>query len=538
MMPLRWSPRTTTSSAAVLTLTPASPSSSPAPASSEAAPGARAWRGRGRLARASAAGRARGVGWCTAAAVRASGPCAPGARGRAAATGCRMAATLGAVRAGARGRLARSFDPRRAGDSLPIAKKSYERVSAREREAVLSALDALGSRVTLGDVARKSGLDLAVVEDVMRDVAADADGFSLEVSDAGDLVYVKPRGMVSVRAALLSKSALLRMEPLAQRAAGIASYLVRVSFGSALVLSVVIVYTSIFVLLTSQQRSDNDNRRGSYGRSPMMMRGFYLNPFDVFWYWDPFYYRNYRARIRRNGKYNFLEAVFSFVFGDGDPNEGYDAERWEAIGRLISNCNGVVTAEQLAPYTDSAPLLVGGADVGIANDEGFVLPVLQRFGGVPEVDPNGNIFYRFPDLQKTAAQSPGGQRRYRNQLPGFNLEKKWAFSEAEAGQLVGAAALGAANFFGVFYLSGILRAENLVRALRGPRRRSIRWKTHDGCLTDPRLDRVRADEHGAILRGDRDARGGPPPFPQGVRGVLLRHSARPLALDQEQECED
>lgn len=53
----------------------------------------------------------------------------------------------------------------------------------------------------------------------MRDIAADADGFSLEVSDAGDLVYVKPRGMASVRAALMSKSALLRLEPLGQKAA-------------------------------------------------------------------------------------------------------------------------------------------------------------------------------------------------------------------------------------------------------------------------------------------------------------------------------
>ena len=112
-----------------------------------------------------------------------------------------------------------SFDPQQSGNSLPIAKKSYERVSARDRDAALSALDALGSRVTIGDVARKSGLDIAVVEDVMRDIAADADGFSLEVSDAGDLVYVKPRGMASVRAALMSKSALLRLEPLGQKAA-------------------------------------------------------------------------------------------------------------------------------------------------------------------------------------------------------------------------------------------------------------------------------------------------------------------------------
>ena len=100
----------------------------------------------------------------------------------------------------------------RSGPSSPsLSQRSYERVAARDRNAVLSAIDSLGNRVTIGDVSQKSGLDIAIVEEVMRDIAADADGFSLEVSDAGDLVYVKPSG--SIRAALASKSMLLRMEP-------------------------------------------------------------------------------------------------------------------------------------------------------------------------------------------------------------------------------------------------------------------------------------------------------------------------------------
>ena len=100
---------------------------------------------------------------------------------------------------------------------LPVAQRSYERVSARDRDAVLNALDALGQRVTIGEVAKRSGLDVATVEDVMRDVVADIDGFSLEVSEMGDIVYVKPGGIVNVRTALLGKSALLRVEPVLQK---------------------------------------------------------------------------------------------------------------------------------------------------------------------------------------------------------------------------------------------------------------------------------------------------------------------------------
>ena len=32
---------------------------------------------------------------------------------------------------------------------------------------------------------------------------------------------------------------------------------------------------------------------------------------------------------------NFLEAIFSFVFGDGNPNESYDDRRWRLVGAAV-----------------------------------------------------------------------------------------------------------------------------------------------------------------------------------------------------------
>ncbi|KAM3752144.1 hypothetical protein ACB098_04G166300 [Castanea mollissima] len=49
---------------------------------------------------------------------------------------------------------------------------------------------------------------------------------------------------------------------------------------------------------------------------------------------------------------NSIESIFSFVFGDGDPNQGIEEERWKLIGQYISSNGGVVTAEELAPYLD------------------------------------------------------------------------------------------------------------------------------------------------------------------------------------------
>ncbi len=33
---------------------------------------------------------------------------------------------------------------------------------------------------------------------------------------------------------------------------------------------------------------------------------------------------------------NFLEAIFSFVFGDGNPNETYEDRRWRLVSNMLT----------------------------------------------------------------------------------------------------------------------------------------------------------------------------------------------------------
>lgn len=53
-------------------------------------------------------------------------------------------------------------------------------------------------------------------------------------------------------------------------------------------------------------------------------RGFvFIDPTDIFLIWDPRYGRHQRERAD-SGEMTFVEAVFSFVFGDGNPNENFE----------------------------------------------------------------------------------------------------------------------------------------------------------------------------------------------------------------------
>ncbi|PHU00588.1 hypothetical protein BC332_30375 [Capsicum chinense] len=271
-----------------------------------------------------------------------------------------------------------------------------------------------------------------------------------QVSDEGDVLYVFPK---DYRSNLMAKSFKMKIEPLLEKAKLAGEYLVRVSFGTTLIASIVIVYTTIIAILSSRSEEDNRGRRG---RSYDNGFTFYFSPTDLFWYWDPYYYRRRRVH-KESGGMNFIESVFSFVFGDGDPNQEIEEERWKLVGQYISSNGGVVAAEELAPFLD----------VEIPNktdDESYVLPVLLRFDGQPEVDEEGNILYRFPSLQRTAAPQRSGRKEYVGkrwtdwvgQVERFLQEKKWQFSKTSSSERALVIGLGGLNLFGVIILGTML----------------------------------------------------------------------------------
>ncbi|XP_024538062.1 uncharacterized protein At5g03900, chloroplastic [Selaginella moellendorffii] len=343
---------------------------------------------------------------------------------------------------------------RAAGSGLRIGEQiETDRLAPSVRERTMKAIDTLGGRVTVGDVATNAGLKVSEAQSALQALAADTGGF-LEVSDEGDVLYVFSK---DYRSNLLAKSFRLKIEPALSKLKAGAEYLIRVSFGTTLIASLVIVYTSIFVLLSSaRSEDDNRNNRGGYSSRGSGF-SFYVSPFDLFWYWDPYYYRR---RKKRTEGMNFLESVFSFVFGDPDPNEGLDEVRWQAIGEEIAAKGGVVTAEELAPYLD-----VSALDENNKDDESFVLPVLLRFDGQPEVDARGNIVYRFPSLQRTAAnqawKSHNGDRlQYLQEAP-------LPFSRAKQTDQTLVVALGAFNLLGVLTLGSLLKDAAITAQMGG-----------------------------------------------------------------------
>jgi hypothetical protein len=323
---------------------------------------------------------------------------------------------------------------------------------------IMQAVEQLNYRATIGDVAAHAGLELNFAERGLLALASEAGGH-LQVAETGDIVYQFPRDF---RAILRNKYWQLQWQETWEQIWRILFYLIRISFGTILIASIILIFVTIAVILIAASSSrDDDGGGNSRSGGGMVFLPFHWIS-DFFWFFSPDY-ETYESRgnkksidrSSRESQLNFLEAVFSFLFGDGNPNADREERRWQQIGTVIRNCRGAIVAEQIAPYLD---------DLGnefAQETEDYMLPVLVRFNGRPEVSPKGQIIYHFPELQITATQQqPQTVRAYfREQL--------WRFSQASSGQILMAIGLGALNFVGALVLGSLLSDGAIAAQLGG-----------------------------------------------------------------------
>jgi hypothetical protein len=316
-----------------------------------------------------------------------------------------------------------------------------------QTQTITQVIERLGYRVTIGDVAAEAGLPVLEAQRGVLALATEVQAH-LQVAESGEIAYVFPKNIPAI---LRSKSWRLRWQTTWERVWGVLFYLIRISFGILLIASLVLIAVAIALLAiaASSAGQQGDNRRRGGGM--VIMPRVWLGPSPFRMFAPP---RRYRAASPQPQKeLNFLEAIFSFLFGDGNPNADLEDRRWQGIAQVIQANGGVVVAEQIAPFL---------GDLGSDWDgEDFMVPVLSRFNGLPQVSPQGGLVYQFPELQITASQ------RRQVRPPRFLQELPRRFSQATSGQIMVAIGLGSANLLGALVLGSMLQDQVLVAQLGG-----------------------------------------------------------------------
>jgi flagellar basal body-associated protein FliL len=307
---------------------------------------------------------------------------------------------------------------------------------------IMRSVEQLDYAVTIGDVATQAGLELNVTQQGLLALASEAGGH-LQVTDSGDILYQFPKNFLTI---LRNRFWRLRLQELWQKIWGTLFYLIRISFGIILIISIIVMFLAIVAILIAVNSKDGDSNSGGDRDGG----GFFFFPTDIFWIFNPSPdYNRYESRAGQSKSssarsMNFLEAIFSFLFGDGNPNEDLEEKRWQTIGTLIRNQGGAIAAEQVAPYLDN---------ITSSNQEteDYMLPVLARFNGYPQVSDQGDLIYYFPELQVTA------KKRTLTAISSYLNEKRWQFSQADSGQIMLSLGLGTVNIVLALMLGGLLR---------------------------------------------------------------------------------
>jgi hypothetical protein len=320
--------------------------------------------------------------------------------------------------------------------------------------AIMEAVEKLGYRVTPGDVAAQAGLNVELAQQGLLALARDVGGH-MQVAESGDIVYLFPKNFQSI---LRNKFFQIKLKEWWEKIWGVIFYLIRISFGIILIASIALISIAIMVIIIgSLFSSDGDGPSiggDSGGGSGGGGGGWFYFP-DIFWYLSPDYDTHYQQRRREKKELNFFEAIFSFLFGDGNPNSNLEKRRWQSIAKVIRRNQGAIVGEQISPYLDD----IGP---GYAQEyEDYMLGVLTRFNGQPKVSPEGQIVYYFPELQITTRKRP------RPPASKFLEELPWRFSAASSGQIILAVGLGGVNLVGALVLGNLLKTAAIAGGFIG-----------------------------------------------------------------------
>ena len=111
--------------------------------------------------------------------------------------------------------------------------------------AIMKSVEQLDYRVTVGDVASESGLDVALAQRELLALASEAGGH-LQVAETGDMVYAFPNDF---RTILRNRYWKLRAKQWLSKAWEVIFYLIRISFGILLIASIVILAIAIALIV-------------------------------------------------------------------------------------------------------------------------------------------------------------------------------------------------------------------------------------------------------------------------------------------------
>jgi len=325
------------------------------------------------------------------------------------------------------------------------------------RDKLVNAFKMRKREATPADLVAVTGLPKPQV-DAELPAVADEYGARLRVTESGEILYSFPDGM---------KSRYHGFGPGFRRFwksfKRIAAKVSKAAF-KVWIMVTLIGYFLLFVALTllalcasvvvsvggSNSNDSRSSDRHGGGIGGLWLASNLVDTFVRIWFYSELfkspeerYYEN-EARFERRQerkKRPIYTAIFSFVFGDGDPNAGWDEVEKRAVVAFLQSNKGIMTLYEFMAITGLRPV----------DAEKKINSYLVEFEGEPEVSDDGAIYYRFKNIMRRSDKT---DRTFGGTVP---VRRPEVFSANPAKMNHWFIGLNAVNLlFGSYFLYGSL----------------------------------------------------------------------------------
>jgi hypothetical protein len=285
-----------------------------------------------------------------------------------------------------------------------MAPKVYDFNLEKVQGTLVSHLRSRRRESTVADLVAGTGLPKYQVEQGLKGVLAEYAGH-LKASESGELIYYFPWPMHST---LRGFGPAFRRGARAflKGAVAVLSFLFK-----AWIVAMLVGYFLIFLALAllalfgglaisvSGGRDRRGGRRGPSGSGQGMFLVMRLLDLVLrMWFWSNLL-GTARGRPAREPGKPFYRSVFSFVFGDPDPNREYEGQLTRYALSYLRAHRGVITLEEVLAMTGRDP----------DDAQQLLNRWVLEFEGDPRATDEGTVVYAFPELLRTTA---GEQQRF------------------------------------------------------------------------------------------------------------------------------
>ncbi|GBU27129.1 hypothetical protein R84B8_00653 [Treponema sp. R8-4-B8] len=259
-----------------------------------------------------------------------------------------------------------------------------------EYQKVITALKRRKKGAVAADVCAATALSLAVVHELLPKAADEYSGH-LRVTESGEILYYFPNGFTSRYrglSAALKKTAKKVFLFLKTASAFLFKIWIVVMLVGYFIFFIALALASVFLSVAGKSGGRGGKRGGgsvNFGIFNLIWRIWFYSELT-----RPRYGYGYERRnVKQKSETRPLhKAVFSFVFGEEDPNKNWEDQEYKAIISYIQANRGVISLAEYMAFT--------GKNSQEAQTD--ILSFCSKFEGSPEATEEGTIVYRFDKL--------------------------------------------------------------------------------------------------------------------------------------------